>query len=387
MRTIGGGEGGADSAGPQPAAFQAASANGKAAFFTSPELLTDNANTGPESRPPRSGAARSAAPTQKAKSKPSSSPKSAVGMATDSEYLYWADPLDGTIGRAKLAEPESADPTFITLGEVGCGENSNRRFKEEVQRRPRYVAVDAGHIYWSATGCPEEPGKPKTEGAGAIGRCTIACAEPESELEEEFIPGRAEPSPGTVVNQVDNPQGVAVNATHIYWANDSYGEHRIGRAKLEGEEAIEVEPKFFTPAASRAPFGVALDTTHIYFTSYAQGNNSGFVSRVPLEGGEEEELFIGDGSVRGVALDTTHVYWTNQGEEAIGRAGLAEFAGTCETTVLSCERKFIEVSGAPAGLALDTTDTHILWSVNGESRPTPATTSTASSPKAARSPT
>ena len=48
QKTNGTGKGGADSVGPQPAAFQGATKDGSQVFFTSSEKLTDDANTGTE---------------------------------------------------------------------------------------------------------------------------------------------------------------------------------------------------------------------------------------------------------------------------------------------------------------------------------------------------
>ena len=61
-----------DSAGPQPAAFQAASADGSVAYFTSPEKLTDESNTGPRS--PKQRLASATAKPRRSKTEPDRNP-------------------------------------------------------------------------------------------------------------------------------------------------------------------------------------------------------------------------------------------------------------------------------------------------------------------------
>ena len=363
-RTIGGGEGGADSAGPQPAAFQGASEDGKAAYFTSPEMLTNDANTGPEQPAASIGRCALACEEPSSEAEADFIPKKAIGLLTDSEYIYWADPIDGTIGRAKLGEPDTANPAFITPGPTECGKEIEPGVREEGESKPRYLAIDSEYIYWTNTGC-EEGVAESTEGGGSIGRAKLDG----SEVEAACIPGKAEVE-GKVVHQVDNPQGIAVDSEHIYWANDSARNHSIARAGIDCEEP---ELEFFTPGYSHRPIGLAIDEsqTNLYFSNN-DGEVNGYISRVPLAGGAEETLLVGEGhaGLRGIAVDGSHVYWASQSEGAIGRAGIGEFgAGECETSIPGCERKFIPVSGSLNGVAVNAS--HVFWSINGEIPPNP----------------
>src|SRR6478609_1342101 len=348
-----------DPAGAQPAAFQAASADGSKAFFTSPEKLTNDATTGPE--PPE--AAIGLGGINGGIEDASFIPQHAVGVTTDSEYVYWADPSLGSIGRAKL-DGEEVLPTFIPIGAGECESETNPVNEPGVYKKvpvpssPRYVAVDAGHVYWTNSGRRAENGEP-LEGGGTIGRAGIKG----EAIEPNFICGEVKTSPGKKL--VSNPQGIAVNSEHIYWANAAQDpiKRSSARAKPNGEG---VEGKFFPVIGGLLPQGVALSATHVYFASNEDFNNNSFIGRIPLEGGTEEILGLNKSVVRGVAVDGTGVYWAAQGTGAIGRIPVADFpvGGGCPV-IPSCDEEFIPgIDGTLNGLGFDAAD--LYWSVNGE---------------------
>jgi hypothetical protein len=334
-----------DPVGPAPAAFMAASENGQRAFFTSSQKLTDDATTGPEQGAPAIGRALPGGNHEPIE--PGFLPARAVGVAVNGSYVYWADPLTGTIGRAEIGNPASIEPSFIAPGPVEF-EIAPGVF-ESVPSKPRYVAVEGEYVYWTNTGRLAENGEPLDEG-GTIGRAKLGPTEAE-EVKPAFIKGAS------------NPQGIAVNPANVYWANagGSNLTQAIARAELNGSN-----PKqrfcdgFFLPPGTR-PRGLALSPARIYFASN-DNNDFGSVTSVKLACEEEtfgEQLPIGQGSaVRGVAVDASHVYWAAQNEGAIGSANL-DFSEP--------HLKAIEVQGKLNGVAAD--GSHIYWSVNGEPVP------------------
>ncbi len=342
--------GGADPAGPQPAKFQAASADGRVAYFTSSEKLTDDANTGPEQPPAQIGRATLHGEGSADGVKEHFLPAHAGGLTVspDGEYIYWADSVGGTIGRAELngdGEPTNPEPAFITPGPIKCAELSPGVF-EEVESEPRYVAVDGEFVYWTNTGCRDAQGRP-LDGGGTIGRVAIAAP---TNPDPEFITGAS------------NPQGIAVSATHLYWADwgTTQETKAISRATRAGGTA---ELSFFEPKGNVVPIGVAVDATHVYFSVNEFNNDDGGIWRLPLNGGEvDKSLFIGKAGVRGVAVDSQHAYWATQGEGAIGRANL-DLEGTSKNNEL------LTPQGTLLGLATD--GTHLYWSVNGEATSNP----------------
>src|SRR6476646_2867275 len=113
--------------------------------------------------------------------------------------IYWGN-ADSTIGREVL-NGGSANQSFITTKTNGCG-----------------VAVTRSYIYWTAVG---------TIGSNAVvpGSATIGRAKRNgSSVNSHFITG------------LTNPCGIAVNGTHIYWAN-TIPTGGIGRAAISGKKS------------------------------------------------------------------------------------------------------------------------------------------------------
>jgi hypothetical protein len=339
-----------DSAGSQPAAFQAASADGTEAFFTSPEKLTNDANTGP----PQPPAQIEEGTTSGTITKPAFIPRHAIGVAVSGTKIYWADPTTNTIGRADLdgnniqdsfIEPPPIECEFKVETEPGVFEIKT----ESVESRPRYVAiaVDGKYAYWTNTGCSDEFGA--IGGTGTIGRANIEEATPK-EVKASFIKGAS------------NPQGIAVNSENIYWANSGKdaGVRAIAKATIDGGEVNQsfhnVEP------GVPHPFGIALDATHVYFSADDFDNDRGFIGRVPLAGGPQEIFRVDKAGIRDVAVDGSYVYWSSQAKEAIGRIEI-------DFNELSLDPEFIPLEGKPNGLALD--GTHLYWATNGEAATNP----------------
>jgi hypothetical protein len=357
-----------DPAGPRPAAFMAASADGSKAYFTSSEELTDDANTGPVQPPARIGRATIGA-SEAEDPKPGFLPAHALGVTTspDGKFIYWADPTTHFIGRAELSGEGVAneEPEYIDTGETSFESHpvTNPGVLESAPSTPRYVAVDSKYVYWTNTGPlgrnelagADHP----VEGAGTIGRAKIGTSKGE-EVEPEFIKGAS------------NPHGIAVNATYVYWANALGGGQRsIGRAEIGGG-GVE---QGFDPL-SETPYGVALSPTHIYFSTNNPGtpDGTGFIVSVPLEGGKEDGFvgiggFAGQEWLRGIAIEGSYVYWASRAEGAIGRIPLGDItSGACKAKP-ACEKEYIKVDGSLEGLAV--AGGHLYWSVNGETPPNP----------------
>ncbi|HEX3042035.1 MAG TPA: fibronectin type III domain-containing protein [Solirubrobacterales bacterium] len=367
-KTNGEGPNGTDSAGPQPAAFLGATPDGSQAFFMSSEKLTNDANTGPEQPPAQIGRAK-IGETEAEEVQPGFLPRHALGLATssDSHYLYWVDPTKGTIARADLeaAEPEKTiEDEFIVPGPVEYEVEPG--VMESVPSTPRYVAVgpcaEGGEcVYWTNTGRIEVSTGLAEDETGTIGRAKLDTGGlPELPVEPDFIRGAS------------TPEGIAVNPNHIYWANaprTGTGTRAIARAAISGE--ISTVEQTFSRTGSGRPLGVVLGPTHVYFTLVSLSVvEDSFLGRIPLEGGEADQTFVGESGDPGIAIDANNIYWTWGDEETIGRLSVNHLEPrVCLEDNEFCDQRFIEAGGVPFGLS--TGDNRLYWSVNGEASANP----------------
>jgi hypothetical protein len=134
----------------------------------------------------------------------------------------------------------------------------------------------------------------------------------------------------TIQAQVD---GIAVNASHLYWT--SYHNGVIRRCSLpacaEGAQTIV--------AGEVATYGMAIDTTHVYWTRQSGGMNHAIRRcRLPsCDGGAVTMVdisYTGGTGPRHIALDTNRLYWTEAYRGDIGTCPLdaVDASGAALTT-------------------------------------------------------
>lgn len=186
------------------------------------------------------------------------------------------------------------------------------------------LAVSGGDLYWADSS------------RGTIGRMGLG-SNPTGQVdfvdETVFIDE-------ALVSGLARPCGVAVDDSHIYWA-DMAG-MAIGRANLDGSG---VDRNFISGVSS--PCGVGLGDGHLYWGTL----DGGTVGRALLGGGAVEEDFIeGASGPCGVAVDGSHVYWSNWLGSSIGRANL-DGSGVDDS--------FIGGLSNPCGVAVD--GSHVYW--------------------------
>ena len=195
---------GSELGGPRPAAFQAASADGRVAYFTSSEELTEDANTGPEPSelPPPPTIGRSNLEGEEVNG--SFMPAHASGIATNSEYIYWAD---------AEAKRDRAGRTGRLEPRTGLHHRPARRRRPDRRRQP--------HLLGRAR-------------ADAIGR-----ADRRKEVEQGSSKGHANQrasrwmeATSTGLIRQPMPKATAESAEPSSTVRSRTGLHRVGRARL-----------------------------------------------------------------------------------------------------------------------------------------------------------
>jgi hypothetical protein len=86
-------------------------------------------------------------------------------------------------------------------------------------------------------------------------------------------------------NDVETCGGLAIDAAHIYWANDTNG--TIGRADLDGSE---VNQRFITGLDH--PCGLSIDASYIYWTSSHYSQEHGAIGRAGIDGAHPQAEFL-----------------------------------------------------------------------------------------------
>jgi hypothetical protein len=146
-----------------------------------------------------------------------------------------------------------------------------------------------------------------------------------------------------------DPKGLAVNDTHVYWANGGYGVDETGST---GATIMRVAKSGGTPeTVSEAvyPIALALDDDAVY---WSDADLDQIVMR-PLEGTSNTVLAESQRTVKYLALDSTSVYWTNETGEVVKVAK----AGGPPTVLASGQSQ-------PLGIAVDAT--RVYWAAAGD---------------------
>jgi virginiamycin B lyase len=185
------------------------------------------------------------------------------------DYLYWTNYQNGSVGRDGVGGVNENFIPSVTGGAIGGAS----------------IALNGQYIYWASA-----------NGGTAT---TIARANLDgTDVDADFITG------------LQNPCGIAVNTTYIYWSNSAGT--TIGRANLDGSD---VNNDFIDTGGQVC--GIALTSSHIYWSNYVTVE----IGRANLNGSDVDLNFI-PGGPGGVAIEGDYIYWTSNGGTGIGRAEL-----------------------------------------------------------------
>jgi len=166
----------------------------------------------------------------------------------------------------------------------------------------------------------------------------------------------------------DNPTGLAVSGSSLYWADESPtagtiveatpGTGLLRDAGPDADASSGPVIKLSNIASSQAsPSAVAVDDTNVYWTVMGPPSataGTGFVLSAPLGGGEVVTLASALYAPISIAVDSTYAYWAENGTtSSSGLIRRIPKAGASHPTILASQLNY------PSSIAVS--GTHVYW--------------------------
>lgn len=181
-----------------------------------------------------------------------------VAVSANPTLVFWTNPADGTV-------------SFCNRVTSGCTPSIPLGVLASDQQTSHGITSDGTSMYWANRG---------------DGRVMRAPAEPNAG------------GPTTVAEGQSSPGGVAVDARHVYWVNQTGA---LMRADKDGSNRRTLA---LGPAGAEA---IALDDANVYWVTASAGT----VMKIGKDGSGFKTLASGQRNPWDVAVDDTDVYWAN----------------------------------------------------------------------------
>jgi hypothetical protein len=193
------------------------------------------------------------------------------------------------------------------------------------QPTPNSLAVGFGYVFWTNAGTATQ-----NYGDGGVMKCaTSALGNP------------------TSVAKSQNAQGVALNATTVYWTNWGAGTNTgaVTSCPLTGcttpQLVVSMEPE---------PSAIAVTATHVLWSTNLTTNRA--VWRIALVGGTAPIMIADTSSDTAFAVLSSELYWFAGGSLA-----------SCSLMGMGCVPTMLATVTSPSGVAVDAV--HLYWVAGG----------------------
>ena len=100
---------------------------------------------------------------------------------------------------------------------------------------------------------------------------------------------------------------MALDSSYVYWSGTYTGVGSIGRTARDNSSNTVLANNL------NNPMGIAVDGTNVYWVD----EGAGTVMSVPLAGGAPKTLASGQNKPWAIAVDATGIYWTNNGDGTV----------------------------------------------------------------------
>ncbi len=107
---------------------------------------------------------------------------------------------------------------------------------------------------------------------------------------------------------------MAADASHVYWSDEGLSE-QAGNGTISEAGPDGASPHTIATGLS-TPIGVAVDASHLYWASSADGT----VTQASLDGTSPHAIVTGQNNPAGVASDASHLYWASTGDDTVNQA-------------------------------------------------------------------
>ena len=120
--------------------------------------------------------------------------------------------------------------------------------------------------------------------------------------------------PQTLVSGQNGPIGVAVDASHLYWTNQTDGS--IWAADRDGTSPHVISN------AGLAGWDIAVGGDHLYWTMLGRPPSGGAIWEANLDGSDPHAIVTGQAAPVGIAVNSGNIYWSTTGDNSAGAGAI-----------------------------------------------------------------